>query len=147
MDSHGAFALIVNRKGEVLLCHRGDLDLGNLPGGGMESAETPGDVVVREAAEEVGLIVEVEQLAALYAKPKQGEIVFSSACRVIIGKPATSAEVDEAVFFPVDQLPGNTIPKHVERVHDAVDEIDQAVLKVQAGPSSRDLLRSGKWSR
>jgi len=144
MDSHRAFALIVNRQGEVLLCRRG-LDLWNLPAGGVESGETPWDAVVREAAEEVGLIVEVEWLAGVYAKPKQEEIVFSFVCRVIIDEPTTSAEANEVAFFPVDQLPRNTSPKHVESVHDALDETDHAVLKVRAGPPSRDLPRSGKW--
>lgn len=141
----GAFALIFNEQSEILLCHRGDLDLWNLPGGGMEAGETPWDAVIREVEEEVGLVVEVERLAGVYAKPKQGEIVFSFVCRVVTGDPTTSDEADQVAFFPIDQLPRNTSPKQVERIHDAPREADQTVLKTQTGPSSRDLLRSGEW--
>lgn len=141
----GAFALIFNAQQEVLLCHRRDLDLWNLPGGGMESGEAPWDAVVREVAEEVGLVVEVERLAGLYAKPKQEEIVFSFVCRVLSGEPTTSDEADEVGFFAVDRLPPNTSPKQVERIRDALEEADQTVLQVQMGPSSRDLLPSGRW--
>lgn len=141
----GAFALIFNEQSHVLLCHRRDLDLWNLPGGGMEAGESPWDAVIREVEEEVGLIVEVERLAGVYAKPKQEEIVFSFVCRTLTGDPTTSDEVDQVAFFPIDQLPRNTIPKQVERIRDALRESDLTVLKVQAGPSSWDLLRSGEW--
>lgn len=141
----GAFVLIFNRQNDVLLCHRTDLDLWNLPGGGMEAGETPWEAAVREVEEETGLIVEVERLAGVYAKPQQEEIVFSFVCRVIAGEPTTSDEADEVAFFPVDHLPRNTSPKQVERIHDALREPDHPVLKVQVGPSSRDLLRSGNW--
>lgn len=140
----GAFALIFNPKNDVLLCHRRDLDLWSLPSGGMEAGETPWEAVIREVGEEVGLIVEVERLVGVYAKPEQGEIVFSFVCRVIAGEPGTSTETDEVAYFPVEQLPHNTIPKQVERIRDGLHGADRAVLKVQAGPSSRDMLRSGE---
>lgn len=143
----GAFALIFNPQNEVLLCHRRDLDLWNLPGGGMEAGESPWEAVVREVEEEVGLIVEVERLAGVYAKPEQEEIVFSFVCRVIRGEPGTSEEADEVCFFAVDQLPRNTSPKQAERIHDALEKVDRTVLKVQAGPSSRDLLQGGQWPK
>lgn len=141
----GAFALIFNEQNQVLLCHRGDLDLWNLPGGGMESGESPWQAVIREVKEEVGLIVEVERLAGVYAKPDQDEIVFSFVCRVIEGEPGSSEEADDVAFFATDRLPRNTIPKQVERIQDGLVQVDHTVLKVQIGPSSRDLLQSGHW--
>ncbi len=111
----------------------------------MEPGETPWGAVIREVEEEVGLIVEVQWLAGVYAKPEQAEIVFSFVCRVIDGEPTTSVEADEVRYFPVDQLPRNTIPKQVERIHDAFLDSRQTVLKVQTGQSSRDQLRSGDW--
>jgi ADP-ribose pyrophosphatase YjhB (NUDIX family) len=35
----GAFAIVFNDERKVLLCHRRDYDLWNLPGGGVESGE------------------------------------------------------------------------------------------------------------
>jgi ADP-ribose pyrophosphatase YjhB (NUDIX family) len=37
MFSIGAFAIIFDEDGRVLLCHRRDMDLWNLPGGGMDA--------------------------------------------------------------------------------------------------------------
>jgi 8-oxo-dGTP diphosphatase len=58
--SIGAFAVIFDAQGRVLLCHRRDMDVWNLPGGGVESGELPTETVVRETREETGLEVAVE---------------------------------------------------------------------------------------
>lgn len=140
----GSFALIVNGKGEVLLCHRSDIDAWNLPGGVVEHGESPWDAALRETREEVGLIVEVERLAGVYAKPDHDEIVFSFVCRVVGGELGTSDEADDVRYFPVQQLPANTLRKHVERIHDMVASPDP-VLREQRGPSTRQLIEQGSW--
>ena len=43
----GVFAIILDDGGRVLLCHRRDQDLWNLPGGGLESGETPWEALGR----------------------------------------------------------------------------------------------------
>jgi len=48
----GAFAFIFNEQGRILLCHRRDLNVWNLPGGGVESGELPTEAVVREVRED-----------------------------------------------------------------------------------------------
>jgi len=47
----GVFAVIFNKKKEILLCHRRDYDLWNLPGGGVEKGESPWQAVARETKE------------------------------------------------------------------------------------------------
>ena len=37
----GVFGIIIDDKDRVLLCHRRDFDLWNLPGGGVETGESP----------------------------------------------------------------------------------------------------------
>lgn len=39
--SIGAFAIIFDERSRVLLCHRQDFELWNLPGGDVESGEVP----------------------------------------------------------------------------------------------------------
>lgn len=66
--SIGAFAVIFDEHSRVLLCHRRDLDVWNLPGGGVESGELSTEAVIRETKEETGLDVVVERLVGVYGK-------------------------------------------------------------------------------
>ena len=60
--SVGAFAVILDAEGRVLLCHRRDLDLWNLPGGRCEMMESGAVALAREMREEIGAEVRVERL-------------------------------------------------------------------------------------
>lgn len=55
MFTIGVFAIIIDSQERVLFCHRRDYDFWNLPGGGVESGESPWDALVREIKEETGL--------------------------------------------------------------------------------------------
>src|SRR5579884_522039 len=104
----GSFAIILDAAGAVLLCHRTDIDLWNLPGGGVEDGESPWDAAVRETREEVGLEIEIDRLAGVYFKPEVTEIVFSFVARIVGGSPRTSEEADDVRYFPLDAIPANT---------------------------------------
>ena len=136
----GAYAAIFDDEDRVLLCHRRDMDMWNLPGGLVEPNEAPWEAAVREASEEVGLAVEIERLTGLYWKPGSDEVVFQFACRVIGGTPGTSDEADAVGYFSVDELPANTVPKQVERIRDALARSATPFLRVQPGPSAREVL-------
>jgi len=133
----GTFGMLFDSDGRVLLCHRRDIDLWNLPGGGVRPGEAPWDGVVREVAEETGLEVAVEHLAGVYVKPEAGEIVFSFVCRVVGGALTPTGEADRIEYFPPHHLPPNMSRKQAERIADAVGDEDRVVLREQRGPSSR----------
>jgi len=139
----GAFAIILDADRRVLLCHRRDLDVWNLPGGGVESRETPWDAVVREVREETTLVVAMERLAGIYSKPDQAELVFSFVCTILAGAPTLTDEADEIAYFALDEVPRNTSIKHFERIRDALGADLRLHLKVQVGPSSRDRAEHG----
>lgn len=121
MFSIGAFAIIFDECERVLLCHRRDLNLWNLPGGGVESGELPNEAVVREVEEETGLEVVIERLVGVYGKVyKRDELVFSFVCRVVGGELMLTDEADECKYFAINDIPVDTIPKHVERILDAL---------------------------
>lgn len=136
--------MIFDEQNRVLLCHRRDHDLWNLPGGALESGEAPWDGVKREVKEETGLVVEVVKLAGVYSKPDQNDIVFSFVCRTQGGEITLNNEADRIEYFGVDELPSNTFPKQVERIKDALQNSTELTLKVQTGKSIIELIKEGK---
>ncbi len=136
--SIGACAIIFDERDRVLLSHRRDLDLWNLPGGGVESGELPTEAVVRETREETGLEVVIERLVGIYGKKDRDDLVFAFTCRVVGGRLSITDEADESRYFSVNAIPLNISPKQIERIHDALGDVAQPVFRLQGGPSSRE---------
>ena len=134
----GAFVVIFDEQQRVLLCHRRDFDVWNLPGGGVEEGESPWDAAIRETREEVGLGVEIVRLTGLYWKAKASELVFNFEGRIISGVPTTSDEADAVGYFAIDEVPVNTSPAQLERIREARDST-VPIFREQRLPSSRDL--------
>ncbi|MFI0423050.1 NUDIX domain-containing protein [Spongiactinospora sp. 9N601] len=66
----GGSAVAVDDHGRVLLHRRRDSGLWALPGGVMDLGESISDAVIREVAEETGVIVEVTGLVGIYSDPR-----------------------------------------------------------------------------
>ena len=133
-----AVSALIFDEGRILLAHRRDIDWWNLPGGGMEVGETVDEALHREVFEETGLEVEIEQLVGVYSKPQKQEVVFTFRCHVTGGVPSATEETRECRFFAPDNLPANTLPKHRQRVEDAVLHQERAVLRAQRTSSEED---------
>ncbi|MBI2483436.1 NUDIX domain-containing protein [Candidatus Uhrbacteria bacterium] len=142
MATIGAFGVIFDADGRVLLCHRTDRDLWNLPGGTMESGEVPWMTVIREVEEEVGVQVVVEQWSSISFKPQNDDLVFTYICRVVGGALRTSAEADEIAYFPVDAIPENTSPRQVERIRHAARDRATCVVNVQSPTTETTIARA-----
>ena len=134
----GVFALIFDEDQRVLLAYRRDIDWWNLPGGGMEHGETVEEALRREVREETGLEVEVECLVGVYSKPQKQEVVLTFRCRVTGGELTATEESRECRYFAPDDLPLNTLPKHRQRVEDALLNLPHAVLRNQLSTSEED---------
>jgi len=139
----GVFGIITNKQDEVLLCHRNDYDLRNMPGGGLEKCETPWNGVIREVKEETGLDVEVSRLMGVYSKPHKDEIVFIFVCNVIGGKLTLNKEARDLQYFTLNKIPKNTVPKQVERLKHYFEDKEKIYLKEQEGKSSIDMVKAG----
>jgi ADP-ribose pyrophosphatase YjhB (NUDIX family) len=132
---------IIIEEGKVLLCRRRDIGWWNLPGGGMEVAETVDEALQREVREETGLEVEVGRLVAVYSKPQKQEVVLAFCCRAKGGTLIETEEVTESRYFAPDALPEQTLPKHAERVRDAFLDQPEAIIRAQRTSSEEDQRR------
>ncbi|GCE46681.1 ADP-ribose pyrophosphatase YjhB (NUDIX family) [Thermosporothrix hazakensis] len=133
----GVSAVIMQEK-RVLLALRRDIEWWNLPGGGMEPGETVEQTVLREVREETGLEVAIERLIGVYSKPQKREVVLSFACRVVGGTLHETEESRECRFFAVDALPEKTLPKHRQRIEDALLQQERALLRDQLTTTAED---------
>lgn len=140
----GAFAIVQNPAGDVLLCHRRDMDVWDLPGGRVERGETPWDAAVRETREEVGLTVVVDRLVDITWKPGPEELVFTFQCHATDGTPALSDEADEVGYFAPGRLPAKLTPAKRDRVLAFVADPDRVVLHTRTDPSVRELIARGE---
>ena len=141
--SIAAFGLIFDENNKILLCHRRDYDLWNLPGGTMESGESPWECVIREVREETGLKVGISKLAGIYNKPDKRELVFSFICEVVDGQLTLNEEADKIEYFDINDIPANISQKQVARIHDFLEE-KEMVLKNQIGKGAIELIKEGK---
>lgn len=132
----GAFAIIENDCQEILLCYRADLQLWNLPGGGLDDGEAPWEGVVREVAEETGLNVSVERLIGIYSKPETNDLVFLFKCKRESGALTITEEAQALHYFKSTEIPSNAIAKQVERIHDYLAGETKIVLKKQPKQSA-----------
>ncbi|GAC1394627.1 MAG: NUDIX hydrolase [Ktedonobacteraceae bacterium] len=133
----GVYALIF-KEGEILLALRRDIEWWNLPGGGLEIGETVEEGVCREVREETGLVVEVDHLVGVYSKPQKQEVVLTFLCRVTGGTLTSTEESRECRYFACDAMPVDTLPKHRQRVMDALLNQQYAVLRTQRSTSEED---------
>jgi 8-oxo-dGTP diphosphatase len=142
----GAFAIIFDEQSRVLLSHRRDMDAWNLPGGGVESWELPTEATIREVKEETGLDVEVERLIGVYGKTdKPRDLVFSFICRVTGGELVETDESDDNRYFEIEDIPSNTSPRQVERIHDALTQPDQPIFRRLTAPSTQEMLKNNRY--
>lgn len=136
----GVFALIFQGGEHVLLGRRRDYDIWNLPGGGLQQGETVTEGIIREVAEETGLVIEVERLVGVYSKPYKNEVVLTFQCHPTSHELRPSQEATEWRYFSLDELPRNLLPKHRERILDAARHQAPAILRVQRGPADLEVL-------
>jgi len=139
------FAIILNKENQVLIYHRNDYDLWNLPWWKVETSESPWKAVIREVKEETWLDVKVKQLYGVYSKPETDEIVFQFVCEVTGGELTLNDEARAIEYFDKDNLPAKMAPKQIERINDYFSDTLRPVIKEQFGKWAIQLIKEGKF--
>jgi ADP-ribose pyrophosphatase YjhB (NUDIX family) len=124
-----AAAIVPDSNDRILLIRRSDNGRWALPGGQMEFGEYIAESVVREVAEETGLVVEVVRLLGIYTDPRHiiayddGEVRQQFAVcfqtRVVGGSlMADGSEAKDARFVAAEELDGlNIHPSTMLRIN------------------------------
>jgi ADP-ribose pyrophosphatase YjhB (NUDIX family) len=104
----GVRALVVRDDSVLLIRHRSGHYPWALPGGGVERNERLVEAAQREAREETGMPIRVEQLLGMYERFGDGisNYIAVFVC-IALGEPQPprSLEIAEARFFPLEDLP------------------------------------------
>ena len=92
------------------------------PGGVLELNESILGGLVREVAEETGLVVEAERLTGVYKNMVRGIVALVFRCRIVGGRPASSSEVSEAAWLSADEARDVMSEAYSSRVLDALTD-------------------------
>ncbi len=115
-------AVILGKKGRVLLEKRSDVPVWALPGGERERGESPEAAVIREVKEETGLGIEVKSLVGRYRSSylMYSDVTSVFLCRIVTGRLKANYESLELRFFPPDNLPKPLLFIYMDRISDAI---------------------------
>jgi len=123
---------------QVLLVHRNDYDLWNLPGGGCNPGEDPIDAAIREVLEKIGLRVGLifpNASTRTYAGALDEESHLPGERRhdhfvtyvgsILGGELRISSEANEIRWFSITNLPENLYSKHQLLINVTTSEVWQ----------------------
>ena len=126
----GADAAIFDDEDRILLVLRSDDSTWGLVSGWVDAGETPHDTVVREVAEEVGLVATVDALVGAIGRPASAELGPHGVVAVVYlvsvepGEITCSHEVFEARYWHID---------HVDVWHKNHETLARAALEYRRG--------------
>ncbi len=129
--SVGAFAMIWDDQGRILLCLRNDMHIWNLPGWWLNIWESPWEWVIRETHEETWLEIHIRELTGIYNKGDHKEILFAFACDIQGGEGICTNECSEMRYFVPDEIPTNTPRRHKEIILDFLENPDHLIMRHQ----------------
>lgn len=117
-------AYTVNPAGELLVVRRAHHPAYNewaLPGGFLESGETPQEGCLRELLEETSLSGKIDRLIGAYHRKSEmygSLLVIAYKVVTMAGTPKINHELLEAGFFPLESIPQINIPLHQKIIMD-----------------------------
>lgn len=141
---HIAVGALITKVNKVLLHHRTDYDMWDLPSGGMKKGETIFQALKREVKEETGLNIKPIKLTGVYQNYRREIIVLNFLVKVTSGKLTKNKEADDFKYFNYRKLPKNFAPKQKVRILDYFSNKNKVAVKLQKSISSIESLRLKK---
>jgi 8-oxo-dGTP diphosphatase len=125
--------IVVNAQGRVLVVQRRDDGSWQPPGGILERGETFEEGLVREVAEESGVVVEVDRLTGVYKDVRRDIVALVFRCH-----PIGRGERDDDETAAVGWMTRDEVIERVEhvfavRVLDAIDDLHDARYRSHDG--------------
>ncbi|MCD7893057.1 MAG: NUDIX hydrolase [Erysipelotrichaceae bacterium] len=114
--TQGCFTIIINDKNQILLGKRQDLPLWDLPGGRLEQGEAYIDCAIREALEEKGYKIKIDDKIGTYKRPRVNDIQHVYIGHIVGGMAKLSDETKDLRWF--SQLPINMVPNRRRQIKD-----------------------------
>lgn len=133
---HIAVGALITKANKVLLHHRTDYDLWDLPSGGMKKRETIFQALKREVKEETGLNIKPIKITGVYQNFRKEIIVLIFLVKIISGKLTKNKEADDFKYFDYKKLPQNFPAKQKERIIDYFTNKDKVHVEIQKSISS-----------
>ncbi|MEC1751783.1 NUDIX hydrolase [Bacillus mojavensis] len=119
MYTEGAFVIVTNAKRQILLVKRKDVPLWDLPGGRVESGETPEAAAIREVMEETGYLIELSGKLGVYQRPKFQDEQHVFAGNITGGQAIeNSMETAGLKWFSPERLPLLMVPNRKMQIGD-----------------------------
>lgn len=117
-------AVPIDEDGRALLVQRRDNGRWEPPGGILELDETIEAGAVREALEETGVKVEVQQLTGVYKNLRLGVVALVFRAKPVSGEPQPTDEAQDVQWFTRDEVVARVPEVYAVRVLDAMDAAD-----------------------
>ena len=124
---HAAVYMVFRKNGKILMLRRANTGyedgMYSLPAGHIDGNETLRTAAVRETQEETGVVIAPEDLAFELVMHRNGDreyLDFFFSIKDWRGEPHNSEphKCDDLSWFPITELPENTIPYVREAIHD-----------------------------
>jgi 8-oxo-dGTP pyrophosphatase MutT (NUDIX family) len=111
--------VVIDEAGRVLIVQRRDNAHWEPPGGILELDETFEEGVIREVAEETGILVAVDRLTGVYKNLTRGIVALVYRCHPIGGEAHATTESTQVQWVTPDQINSLMTEAYAVRVHDA----------------------------
>ena len=135
MATCGAFTVVFNDKGQVLLVKRRDWPLWDLPGGRIEAGESPQTAALREAREESGLALALVSPARIYENQALDDRQFVFQGQIVGGQLLkTGPETRRTAYFDTEHLPRLMVPHRRRQIFDCLNATDFSKIQLLVDP-------------